>query len=37
LADPNSFSKLLEGADETTVRRVMHDNTAELLGVLKRG
>jgi len=31
LAEPNSFSQLLDGADDATVRRVMHDNTAELL------
>ncbi|HEY2301772.1 MAG TPA: amidohydrolase family protein [Acidimicrobiales bacterium] len=31
LAEPNSFTGLLEGADDATVRRVMHDNTAGLL------
>jgi predicted TIM-barrel fold metal-dependent hydrolase len=33
LADPNSFADLLAGVDDSTRRRVMHDNTAELLSL----
>jgi predicted TIM-barrel fold metal-dependent hydrolase len=33
LAEPNSFSDLLAGVDDATRRRVMHDNTAELLSI----
>jgi predicted TIM-barrel fold metal-dependent hydrolase len=33
LAEPNAFSDLLGGVDDATRRRVMHDNTAELLSI----
>jgi predicted TIM-barrel fold metal-dependent hydrolase len=32
LAEPNDFADLLSGLDDGTVRRVMRDNTLELLG-----
>ena len=33
LAEPNSFAELLSGCDPATVRKVMRDNTAGLLGL----
>jgi predicted TIM-barrel fold metal-dependent hydrolase len=36
LAEPNRFVDLLAGLDDDAVRRVMRDNTAELLGTASR-